>query len=318
MRGERFAAFVRAVTRRPLVVIAIVGALGLAGAVLALGLEPRAGTDTLVSPSSDVAKATDEFKHDFGDEAVVVLVKGDLQRTVLTPDLGRLIKLEGCLSRQRSRRGAARSCRRAARSWRSSSPPRSCSAPARSSTPRPARSPTSSPAAAPAATRQANEAAEAAQKLSAKRGDPPARQQELAAARAQAGQRALHPGGAPDRAALRDQRPALGRQPRLRLDARLRHPRGREAGPDGVPKSRFAYLFPSPNAALIQVRLKPGLSDSDRGKAIDLIKEVTADKSLKPQRGARVRGLGRAGGGRGACRRGPRARSSCCSARPCC
>ena len=80
---------VRAVTRRPLVVIAIVAALGIAGGVLALGLEPRAGTDTLVSPSSEVAQATEDFKRDFGDEAVVVLVKGDLQRTVLTPDLGR-------------------------------------------------------------------------------------------------------------------------------------------------------------------------------------------------------------------------------------
>ena len=98
MRGERFAAIVRAVTKRPLVAIAVVAVLGLGGGVLALGLEPRAGTDTLVSPSSEVSKATEEFKRDFGDEAVVVLVQGNLQKTVLTPDLGRLIKLEGCLS----------------------------------------------------------------------------------------------------------------------------------------------------------------------------------------------------------------------------
>ena len=35
---------------------------------------------------------------DFGDEAVVVLVQGDLQNTVLTDDLGRVLGLEGCLS----------------------------------------------------------------------------------------------------------------------------------------------------------------------------------------------------------------------------
>ena len=35
-----------------------------------------------------------------------MLVKGDLQRTVLTSDLGRLLKLEGCLVGQRARSGA--------------------------------------------------------------------------------------------------------------------------------------------------------------------------------------------------------------------
>ncbi len=31
--------------------------------------------------------------------------------------------------------------------------------------------------------------------------------------------------------------------------------------PAGTPKQRFAYLFPSRNAALISVRMKPGLSE---------------------------------------------------------
>ena len=35
------------------------------------------------------------------------------------------------------------------------------------------------------------------------------------------------------------------------------------------------------------MRLRPGLTDAERGRAIDLIKEVTADKPLKPERGAR-------------------------------
>jgi hydrophobe/amphiphile efflux-3 (HAE3) family protein len=34
----------------------------------------------------------------FGEEPVVVLAQGDLQRLILTPDLGRLLRLEGCLS----------------------------------------------------------------------------------------------------------------------------------------------------------------------------------------------------------------------------
>src|SRR5205807_1225631 len=42
-----------------------------------------------------------------------------------------------------------------------------------------------------------------------------------------------------------------------------------------TPKARFAYLFPNCKAALIQVRLKPGLSDSQRSEAIKLIRKAT-------------------------------------------
>ncbi|HEX2232827.1 MAG TPA: hypothetical protein VHG69_05635, partial [Thermoleophilaceae bacterium] len=98
MTGERFGRVVRAVTARPLIVLVVVGVLALAGAALALRLEPSSATDTLVDRSSETFEATERFKRDFGDEAVIVLVKGDLQRTVLTSDLGRLLTLEGCLS----------------------------------------------------------------------------------------------------------------------------------------------------------------------------------------------------------------------------
>ena len=36
------------------------------------------------------------------------------------------------------------------------------------------------------------------------------------------------------------------------------------AGRSAQPKARFAYLFPSKNAALIQVRMRPDLSDAER------------------------------------------------------
>ena len=41
-----------------------------------------------------------------------------------------------------------------------------------------------------------------------------------------------------------------------------------------TPKARFAYLFPSEDAALIQVRLKPGLNDEQREEAIALVREA--------------------------------------------
>ena len=62
------------------------------------GSQPSASTDTLVNRSSAAFKATERFKKEFGDDAVVVLVKGDLERTLLTSDLATLIRLEGCLS----------------------------------------------------------------------------------------------------------------------------------------------------------------------------------------------------------------------------
>src|SRR5918992_3850366 len=96
--GERFRALVRGVAGRPLIALVAVAVLALGGAALALRLEPSAATETLVNSGSDSFEATERFKDDFGDEAVIVLVKGDLQRTVLTADLGRLIRLEGCLS----------------------------------------------------------------------------------------------------------------------------------------------------------------------------------------------------------------------------
>src|SRR5919108_4223799 len=96
--GERFGGIVRFAARRPLAVLGVVAVLAIAGAGLALRLEPSADTDTLVNRSSDTFKDTEQFKKTFGDEAVVVLVKGELQRIVLTSDLGRLLKLEGCLS----------------------------------------------------------------------------------------------------------------------------------------------------------------------------------------------------------------------------
>src|SRR3954447_3424273 len=89
----------RAVTARPVATIAVVCALALGGLVLALGLQASDSTSSLLGGSSDTAQATDRFHRQFGDEAVRVLVAGDLERTLLVPEsMGKLIALEGCLS----------------------------------------------------------------------------------------------------------------------------------------------------------------------------------------------------------------------------
>ena len=103
--------------------------------------------------------------------------------------------------------------------------------------------------------------------------------------RAKAAQRRVHPAGDRSGAALRAHRgglPSIDNPDfvsQLVFDTR--------AGEVGVPKSRFAYLFPSKNSALVQVRLRPELTDEERERAIDLIREAVAQPAFKPKEGGR-------------------------------
>jgi uncharacterized protein len=81
---------------RPLLVLSAVVAI--AAGVGASRLPTDAGVDTLVDADSPTAKATERVREEFGEEPVVVLVKGELPQLVLTDNLFRLLRLEGCLS----------------------------------------------------------------------------------------------------------------------------------------------------------------------------------------------------------------------------
>src|SRR5439155_25246658 len=70
----------------------------LIGSVAALRLQANAGTDTLVDTGSDTYAATQQFNEQFGEDAVVVLVQGDMSQVLLSGDLGRMLALESCLS----------------------------------------------------------------------------------------------------------------------------------------------------------------------------------------------------------------------------
>src|SRR3989440_9244590 len=99
MSGEVFQRLVAWVARRPAAVVGGVVGLALAAAAFAaLTLHPTAGTDTLVGRSSSSYQATQRLHRSFGDDAVIVLVRGPLTRLVLTSDLLRVTGLEGCLS----------------------------------------------------------------------------------------------------------------------------------------------------------------------------------------------------------------------------
>lgn len=79
-------------------VLAVALVLAVGAAVAATRLPTDAATDTLVDSDTASYRATQEVREDFGEEPVVVLAEGDLQRLILTANLGRFLRLEGCLS----------------------------------------------------------------------------------------------------------------------------------------------------------------------------------------------------------------------------
>lgn len=79
-------------------VLAVALLLAVGAAVAATWLPTDAATDTLVDSDTASYRATREVREDFGEEPIVVLAEGDLQRLILTANLGRFLRLEGCLS----------------------------------------------------------------------------------------------------------------------------------------------------------------------------------------------------------------------------
>ena len=81
---------------RPLVALSALVAV--AAAVGATQLPTDAGVDTLADSDSATAQATQRVRQEFGEEPIVVLVKGELPELILGDDLFRILRLEGCLS----------------------------------------------------------------------------------------------------------------------------------------------------------------------------------------------------------------------------
>jgi uncharacterized protein len=267
-----FARVARAAARRPRLTLAIVAVLSLGGAGLALRLEPTVDTETLVNRGSETFAATEDFKRDFGDDSVVIMAQGPLKKLVLTANLGRLIRLEGCLSGNVPPEGLGQL-------------PRVCSELARAKPARVVFGPgTFLNLAATQISggfqqrlqsnqRQSDVLAKQTQDASKRRGDPPAVQRRLGNQARQLAQ-----------SQFQQQLLGLGLRYGLLsvpsvdnpdfISKVVFDPRARNE----QPKSRFAYLFPSRNSALIQVRLRPDLTDAQRREGIELIKRATREK----------------------------------------
>jgi hydrophobe/amphiphile efflux-3 (HAE3) family protein len=81
---------------RPLLAVTVLVAVG--AAIGATQIPTDAGVGTLADSGSATYKATQQVREGFGEEPVVVLVKGELPQLILTQNIFRLLRLEGCLS----------------------------------------------------------------------------------------------------------------------------------------------------------------------------------------------------------------------------
>jgi hydrophobe/amphiphile efflux-3 (HAE3) family protein len=96
--GARFGRVAAWAARHACPVLAVAVVLAVAAALGATRLPTDAGVGTLADSGSATAEATRQVRATFGEEPVVVLVKGELPKLLLGDDLFKLLRLEGCLS----------------------------------------------------------------------------------------------------------------------------------------------------------------------------------------------------------------------------
>jgi uncharacterized protein len=283
VNAARFlSALVGGATRRPRLTVALAIVLGLGGAALAARLHPSAATSTFVSSSSSQYRETQRFYKDFGEEPIVVLVKGSLQQVVLSSDIDRLVGLEGCLS------GNVPASALPQEGGRDGP----CGQLAKAGTVKVVFGPgtfineaaTQIDEQLATQTRQAEIQAKQAQRVvtqaALKRG--------LTVAEARAlGKQASKI----TTARFQESLATLALQYGLTSKPSLNDPNFvstlvfDSSKGAGTPKQRFAYLFPSGDSALISVRMRSGLSERARTRTIALIREAVGMSQWRLQHG---------------------------------
>jgi uncharacterized protein len=97
-RRRPFGAIAAWSVRHARAVLVVAGVVAIAAAVAATQVDTDAGLSTLVGKGDPTYEATQRVRDEFGEEPVVVLVKGSLPKLLLGKDLVKLLRLEGCLS----------------------------------------------------------------------------------------------------------------------------------------------------------------------------------------------------------------------------
>jgi uncharacterized protein len=269
--------------RRPLLVVAVMGLLGLGGAALALSLRPSAATDTFVGRSSTGYRATQNYYRSFGEEPVDVLVQGNLEDMLLSADIDRLLGLEGCLAGKVPAAGLPHE-------GGTNGP---CAQLDRLGTVKVVIGPGTF----------VNEAVEQIDGLLTTQGNQAEREaaqnehavrhlaQSQGRSDAEAGTLAEEAGKI-TRERYAQQLELLGAKYGLSAPPTLNDPSfvytlafENTAKLPGTPKQRFAYLFPGREAALISVRMKAGLSEAQRTHTIAVIRRALAMPQWQLQHG---------------------------------
>jgi hydrophobe/amphiphile efflux-3 (HAE3) family protein len=261
-----------AAARRPLAVGVAVGALAIAGGVLALRLEPTAATDTLVGRGSPSFAATERLHERFGDEPLYVLVREPVPQLVLTSDVDRVLGLEGCISGNRpagqpAPGGEGGPCAQLART----KPVRVVFGPGTFLNEAVGQIQDEFRRQAAARAAQAERAGRAARALARSQGKSPRAVRRL-------GEQAKQLVYAEFARNLLQLALKYG----IRSAPQLNDPQFvarivfDDAKAPGEPKGRFAYVFPNKSSALIQVRFRAGLSERERDQAIGLVRRAVA------------------------------------------
>ena len=239
-----------AVTHPAPTIAGVISIVAIVGVVGALRLSPDAGTDKLVDNGSSAFEGTEEFRERFGDDAIVVLAQGDLAQLVLSDQIEKLLALEGCLAGNPASDGtyAADTCARIGELG---------------------------------ATRVVFGPATFLNEAAARANEEIQRQAQTLIPRIQAG----------DSAALQEVYALLGQTGlgfqdilaglSLRNTAFVQSIVFDSSQDGNPPKSKFGYLFPSEDGALVSIRLEPDISDDERREAIGLIREAVADDAFE-------------------------------------
>ena len=263
---------VRASARRPARVIAGVAALAAVCAAFALTLDPSAATDTLVNRSSDSYAATERYRERFGEQSVIVLVRGDVSNLVLTKNLNALVGLEGCLSGNKPADAPSPGGERSA-----------CAALSRTKPVQVVYGPGTFVNSAVGEIQQQLALRSQQTQAQAKRAGRAARKVARGQGRSKAAQ---------DKAAKAAEQVVYAGLLKELLQINLKYGLGLTGVPQindpnfvsalvfdpsrgaGTPKARFAYLFPNRSSSIIQVRLKESLTDAQRRDAITQIRRA--------------------------------------------
>lgn len=255
--------------------------VALAAGLLATRLETDTGTDTLVDSDSPTFQATERVRQAFGEDPVAIVARGEVSRLVLTANLGRLLRLEGCLAGNPPPdvEPLPGPCAELAELQ----PAKLVSGPA-----------TFLNQAVIGIGQQLKEGMQTAQqqarayaaeivRRARAEGVPEARVRALAEAAAQQVLQAYQ-GQLFQTAATY----GLTSLPRLDDPRFVSKVVFDDRRPGAIPKAKLSFLFPNRESAQIILRLRPDLTDDERRRALDLIQAAVAEE--KPRKICGVRG----------------------------